>query len=114
MHISEKIVEYFAKNGWIYASTSEGVVATKTINFQKLAGQLSNGDRLVKIKMDVSGRWLEMVDGWDRPIADIDLRNYWEKTAHEAVSDLIKKLIPCDFLLTTGLCVIMLSHQQRR
>lgn len=91
MHISEKIVEYFANNGWIYASTCDGVVATRTINFQNLAGQLSNGDRLVKLRMDTSGRWLEMLDGWDNVMADVDLRNYWGKTAHEAVSDLIGK-----------------------
>jgi len=91
MHISEKIVEYFANNGWIYASTCDGVVATRNVNFPHLAGQLSNGDRLVKVRMDTTGRWLETVDGWDAVIADIDLRNYWDKSAHEAVSDLINK-----------------------
>lgn len=91
-HISERIVDYFATNGWIWAEYEKGVVATKTINFRHLAGQLSNGDRLVKLRMDSIGRWLEMVDGWDQVIADVDLRNYWEKTAYEAIFDLIGKM----------------------
>ena len=91
MHISEKLIAYFANNSWIYAQDANGTKATRTINFANLAGQLSNGDRLVTILIDSTGRWMEMVDGFGNIIADIDLRNYSEKTAFEAVSDLIAK-----------------------
>jgi len=92
MHISEKIVEYFANNGWIFVQDEKGVKATRTINFAHLAGQLSNGDRLVTILIDPTGRWMETVDGFGNIIADVDLRNYSEKTAYEAVADLVNKI----------------------
>ena len=94
MHIADKIESYFATNNWIWTKDNGAIVATKAVVFQKLAGTISDGTRIVKIKMDASGRWLEIVDGWETVMADIDLRNYSEKTAYEAVSDLIKKAYP--------------------
>lgn len=94
MHIADKIESYFATNNLIWTKDNGAIVATKPVTFQKLAGTISDGTRIVKIKMDASGRRLEIVDGWDSVIADIDLRNYSEKTAHEAISDLIKKAYP--------------------
>ena len=85
MHIADKIESYFVTNNWIWARDNGAIVATKAVVFEKLAGAISDGTRIVKIKMDASGRWLEIVDGWDFVMADIDLRDYSEKTAHEAV-----------------------------
>lgn len=90
-HISEKIEEYLARNNWIWARDAKGVTATKNINFKHLSGAVTNGDRLVKLVMDNSGRWLEVIDGFGTTIADIDLRNYSEKTGFEAVRDVIQR-----------------------
>ena len=93
-HIADKIKSYFAAEGWSHAENEHGVKATKNIRFEKLAGSLVNGDRLVTLQLDQNGRWLESVDGWGVVNGCADLRSFSNKTAHEAVSSVIGEAYP--------------------
>lgn len=94
-HISLKINRYFLENDWTLAYHPKGEVqARKTIQFDILNDGSFGGKRNVEIEMCSAGRWLQVIDGWGRPIADVDLReyaSYGDLAAEKAVNDLLRK-----------------------
>lgn len=90
MHISEKIAQYLIENKFAVSTAENRDTVFKSFRkFDHLAGNMTDGTRLVTIAMDDTGRWLERHDGWGRSEKCVDLRNYWEKEAIDAINDLM-------------------------
>lgn len=89
MHISEKVEQALIADGWELQSF---INAGDRCNYQKRienfapAGTVSNGARVVTLRIDQTGRWLERVDGWGKVERDVDLRRFDDAaTAIQAV-----------------------------
>lgn len=90
LHIQDRIEQYLTSIGFKFKFADNGdQVFTSWRKFDHLAGNLTNGERLVTIVMDETGRWLERHDGWGKAEKCLDLRNYWSKEASEAIEDLL-------------------------
>lgn len=74
MHISEQVHVALCKQGFEFSLASGEF--SKLIEGFAAAGQFSNGRRVVRVRMDDTGRWLERVDGWGKVERDVDLRNF--------------------------------------
>lgn len=89
-HIQDRIEEYLLSNGYNVKTAENGdQVFQSWRKFDDLAGNLTNGERLVTIVMDETGRWLERHNGWGVSEKCLDLRNYWTRDASEAIFDLL-------------------------
>lgn len=66
---------YFLWNDWnVTYNTDGGIEARKKVAFGDLAGTVTDGTRLVTLRVDGGFRWLEAIDGWGKVIVDVDLR----------------------------------------
>jgi hypothetical protein len=74
MHISEQVANELLRTGWNF--DDRNCTASKRIEGFANAGQLSNGSRIVTLRLDAQGRYLERIDGWGGVEKDVDLRNY--------------------------------------
>ncbi len=90
MHIVDKLLQVFEELNWIYTTEHDGSIrATKHIQFKRLAGTISDGTRLVDLRIDSTGRWLTAVDGWEEFLADVDLREF--ENPYLAIGTLLAK-----------------------
>lgn len=75
-HISEQITAALLGAGWKQTPNPDGgQVFQLLVKGMAEAGSLSNGDRMVTLEMDDTGRWLTLIDGFDAT-KDVDLRRF--------------------------------------
>ena len=73
MHTETQVKNELISEGFI--ETSPSVFKCLISNFEA-AGTISNGDRMVTLTIDETGRWFSRVDGWGKVERDVDLCNF--------------------------------------
>ena len=73
MHLSDYIAATLLEFGW--KAEAPNLFAKRLLYFAE-PGALSPGHRVVRLRLDDAGRWLERVDGWGNVDQCIDLRGY--------------------------------------
>lgn len=97
-HIKDRLKDYFSRNGWIYAEDVDGsIFATRSIIFAHLAATVTDGERLVQLFVDPTGRWLECRNGFGVVEADVDLRDFTQAPAFDAVRAVVNKAFGADW-----------------
>ncbi|MED5545710.1 MAG: PLxRFG domain-containing protein [Pseudomonadota bacterium] len=75
-HIREQVSSALEGDGWKAGPTRDGQTEfTKRLEGVAPAGTVSDGARVITLRMDESGRWLERLDGFDTATS-VDLRNF--------------------------------------
>lgn len=72
MHISDQVKLELLSSGW----QEMGSTFVKKFAAREEAGALSDGSRIIVLRIDASGRWLERHDGWGNVEKDVDLRSF--------------------------------------
>ena len=73
MHMADHVAKTLLEFGW--RVETPGTYAKRIPCFAD-AGAFSDGTRVVRLRIDDGGRWLERVDGWGHVERDVDLRDY--------------------------------------
>lgn len=73
LHIADHVALTLIDFGW--RNQDDGTY-TKRIRCFAEAGTMSDGTRVVRLRLDDNGRWLERIDGWGNVERDVDLRDY--------------------------------------
>ena len=78
MHISEQVSASLSANGWQATyNGADGRKWQKRLEGYAPDGTISNGARVVHLRLDPDGRWLERLDiGLGRVAREVDLRNW--------------------------------------
>lgn len=71
-HISEAVAAALIADGW---QESHGEYRKRFAGIAPAGRMAPDGARIVTLRIDASGRWLERLDGWN-VARDCDLRNY--------------------------------------
>lgn len=73
LHISDHVAMTLLDFGW---RNPEPNTYTKRIRCFAEPGALSDGTRLITLRLDETGRWLERLDGWGKVERSVDLRDH--------------------------------------
>ena len=73
MHIETQVKNELLNEGFIETAPS---VFKCLISGFAAAGTISNGERMVTLTIDETGRWFSRVDGWGKVERDVDLRDF--------------------------------------
>ena len=74
LHISDRVREALVQLGF---TSADGASYSRKVEGAAEAGTVSDGTRMVTLRIDaITGRWLELVNGWGTVESDLDLRDY--------------------------------------
>lgn len=90
-HIKDRLETELEQQGWVrvICQFSDDLYFRKRVEDFAPAGTLSSGARVMSVRMDVTGRWLERVDGWGKVEKGIDLREFWDHPATVALASVL-------------------------
>ena len=71
MHLSDHVAQTLTEFGW---RLQDGVYCKRLRGFTE-PGALTDGTRVIRLRIDPAGRWLERIDGWHHVERDVDLRS---------------------------------------